>query len=45
MKHKKSCQNLFPETVKHVFEQEVIKLQPRRDQNGARLIILEVGSK
>lgn len=44
LKHQKICKDLFPDSVKHVFEQEIIKLQPRRDQNGARLIILEVGS-
>lgn len=45
VKYKKLCENLLPGTVKNVFEQNIIQLQPRRDQNGSRLIILEVGSK
>lgn len=43
VKHKKLCKNLMPDTVYHVFEQELIHLQPSRDQFGRRLIILNVG--
>ncbi|XP_055601243.1 clavesin-1-like [Uranotaenia lowii] len=44
-KHPDLCDDLFPATVKHVFAEDLIFFQPLRDQNGCRVLILEVGKK
>jgi hypothetical protein len=41
--HKKICKNLMPEMVEHVCEQDLLHLQPDRDQFGRRLIIINIG--
>uniref|UniRef100_U5EUE2 Putative transporter n=1 Tax=Corethrella appendiculata TaxID=1370023 RepID=U5EUE2_9DIPT len=45
VKHKQYCENLLPETVSHVFVEGLAHLHPVRDQNGSRILILEVGRK
>ena len=45
IKHKKVCEDLLPTNSRFVFEQNLIHLQPRRDQNGSRILIIECGSK
>lgn len=45
LKHKNICDDLFPSSVRHVFEQQLIHFQPLRDQHGRRIMILEVGSE
>lgn len=45
LKHSKMFDDLYPAAIRHVFEQEVVKLLPRRDKNGHRILLLEVGSK
>lgn len=44
IKYKKVCDTLMPESVRHVFEQELVSFQPRRDQHGRRILQLEAGS-
>jgi len=42
-KFPKYCKNLTPATARVGFENNVIKFQPKRDQNGARILILHGG--
>ncbi|XP_055636877.1 alpha-tocopherol transfer protein-like [Toxorhynchites rutilus septentrionalis] len=44
-KHPDLCDNLFPSTVKHVYAEGLLFFQPLRDQNGCRILIMEVGKK
>ncbi|CAD7079710.1 unnamed protein product [Hermetia illucens] len=45
LKYGKVCENIVPSTLRHVFEQEIFTLLPVRDQDGRRMIILDVGKK
>ncbi|XP_058819701.1 alpha-tocopherol transfer protein-like [Topomyia yanbarensis] len=44
-KHPDACADLFPSTVKHVYAEGLLFFQPLRDQNGSRILVLEVGKK
>lgn len=44
-KHPKLFEDLFPISVRHVYEQDIITLLPLRHKNGARILLMEVGSK
>lgn len=44
-KHPKQCDNLVPATVQHVYDEGLLYFQPLRDQNGCRILVLEVGKK
>lgn len=44
VKHKKIYEDLSPQSLKHVFDHDILHLQPQRDQFGRRIIILEIGS-
>lgn len=44
-KHPDMFDDLMPSSVRHVFEQEIVSLLPLRDQNGVRILLLQVGSK
>lgn len=44
-KHPKLFEDLFPISVRHVYEQDIITLLPLRDKKGARILLMEVGSK
>lgn len=45
VKHAKLFDDILPSNVRHVFEQELIRLLPKRDQNGVRILLIECGSK
>lgn len=45
IKHKKECENITVESVRHVFEENIIKFLPLRDQHGSRIVYLSCGSK
>lgn len=45
LKHGNVCDNLVPATVQHVYDEGLLYFQPLRDQNGCRILILEVGKK
>ncbi|XP_053697210.1 alpha-tocopherol transfer protein-like [Sabethes cyaneus] len=45
LKHPEICKDLLPATVKHVYEEGLVFFQPLRDQNGSRILVLEVGKK
>lgn len=42
-KHANLYEDLYPISVKHVFEQELVKLIPVRDRNGSRILWIECG--
>lgn len=44
-KHAHLYEDLYPNNVAHVFEQELVRLIPMRDQNGSRILMIECGSK
>jgi len=44
-KHPKLFDDLYPTNVRHVYEQDIIKLVPLRDKSGARILLMEVGKK
>lgn len=43
-KHPKIFDDILPLNTRHVFEQELIRLCPLRDQHGTRILIIECGS-
>lgn len=45
LKHPKLFDDLYPDVVRHVYEENIIKLLPLRDRSGARVLLMEVGSK
>lgn len=44
-KHANLYEDLYPNNVIHVFEQELVRLVPTRDQNGSRILVIQCGSK
>lgn len=44
-KYEKGFEDVLPTTVRHVFEQHVIRLLPKRDQHGVRILVVDCGSK
>lgn len=42
-KHANLYEDLYPNNVRHVFEQELVKLIPVRDRNGSRVLWIECG--
>lgn len=44
-KHANLCDDLVPATVQHVYNESLLFFQPLRDQNGCRILLLEVGKK
>lgn len=44
LKHKKICENITVDSVRVVFEDDLIKYLPLRDLNGRRLLYLNCGS-
>lgn len=44
VKHANLFDDIMPSTVRHVFEQELVRLLPKRDQNGVRILLIECGS-
>lgn len=45
LKHKKICENITVESVRKVFEDDLIKYLPERDLDGRRILYLNCGSK
>lgn len=45
MKHKKLCENITVDSVSKVFEDDLLKYQPVRDQYGRRILYLHCGSE
>lgn len=43
-KHANLYEDLYPNSVRHVYEQELVKLIPMRDRNGSRILWIECGS-
>lgn len=43
-KYEKGFEDVLPATVRHAFEQGVIRLLPRRDQHGVRMLVVDCGS-
>lgn len=44
LKHKKICENITVDSVRVVFEDDLIKYLPLRDLHGRRLLYLNCGS-
>lgn len=45
-KHSDLYEDLYPNSVIHVYEQELVRLVPTRDQrNGQRILVIHCGSK
>jgi len=44
-KHPNLFEDLFPNSVRHVYEQDILTLLPLRDQKGCRILLMEVGKK
>ncbi|XP_062549044.1 alpha-tocopherol transfer protein-like [Armigeres subalbatus] len=45
LKHPDACEELLPSTVQHVYDEDLLHFQPQRDQNGCRILIMQVGKK
>lgn len=44
-KHPKYTKDLLPHTVRQVFEAQVVTLNPKRTQNGCRMVIVNTSSE
>ncbi|XP_055298216.1 alpha-tocopherol transfer protein [Sitodiplosis mosellana] len=44
-KHPELYEDLYPNSVIHVYEQELVKLVPTRDRNGSRILVIQCGKK
>lgn len=44
-KYEKAFEDVLPKSIRHVFDEEVIRLLPKRDQNGVRILTIECGSE
>lgn len=44
-KHPRLFEDLYPMSVRHVYEQDILTLLPLRDKKGSRMLLMEVGSK
>lgn len=44
-KHLKYTKDLLPHTVRQVFEAQVVTLNPKRTQNGCRMVIVNTSSE
>lgn len=45
LKHPDACEELLPSTVQHVYNEDLLHFQPLRDQNGCRILVMQVGRK
>lgn len=45
LKHHDACDNLSVESVQNIFQQDMMKYLPMRDQNNCRLMYFQCGSK
>lgn len=45
VKHKKVLSNITVDSISYVFEQNIVKYLPRRDQNGCRILFIQCGSE
>ena len=45
VKHKKFLSNITLDSISYVFEQNIVKYLPRRDQHGSRILFVQCGSK
>nr|XP_019932619.2 alpha-tocopherol transfer protein-like [Aedes albopictus]XP_029719838.1 alpha-tocopherol transfer protein-like [Aedes albopictus]XP_029719987.1 alpha-tocopherol transfer protein-like [Aedes albopictus] len=45
LKHPDACEELLPSTVQHVYDEDLLHFQPLRDQNGCRILVMQVGRK
>lgn len=44
-KYGEACRDIVPGKVQHVFQGDILKLLPNRDQHGRRILVLDAGSK
>lgn len=44
-KHPKYTKDLLPNTVRPVFEAQIVQLNPRRTQNGCRMVLVNCASE
>lgn len=44
-KHARLFEDLYPMSVRHVYEQDILTLLPLRDKKGSRMLLMEVGKK
>lgn len=44
-KNPKYTKDLFPRTVRHVFEADIVQLNPERTQNGCRMVMINTSSE
>jgi hypothetical protein len=44
-KHPKLFEDLYPMSVRHAYEQDILTLLPLRDKKGCRMLLMEVGKK
>ncbi|XP_031771197.1 alpha-tocopherol transfer protein-like isoform X4 [Apis florea] len=45
VKHSNVYDNLKPSKEKNIFEQNILSVLPNRDQNGRRILVIELGKK
>ncbi|XP_075153899.1 alpha-tocopherol transfer protein-like [Haematobia irritans] len=45
LKYGEACRDIIPAKVQHVFNAELLKLLPNRDQHGRRILVLDVGKR
>ena len=45
VKHHKHYEGLTPSKEQNIFNQNVLRVLPNRDQHGRRVLVLELGSK
>lgn len=45
VKHPKYTKDLFPHTVREIFEAQIVQLNPKRTQNGCRMVLINCSSE
>lgn len=45
VKHPKYTKDLFPHTVRGIFEAQIVQLNPKRTQNGCRMVLINCSSE
>lgn len=45
MKHENLYKNLSPKNEKNIFDHDILHVLPKRNQDGRRILVIELGSE
>jgi hypothetical protein len=45
VKHAKIYKDLTPKNAKNIFDHDILQVLPKRDENGCRILVIELGKK